>query len=87
MPKSSPIKSEVQVRAAIRASEQRRLDHACIVIEELIKKHIDMAKGGERDVYELMVLKTRLDHAIKNQHIKDAAYQAYNTERLNKGDF
>lgn len=65
--------SDPKERAKLRASEQRRLDHAYKTLIELMDKHVP----NERDAADLYALKVRLDHAIKNQHIKDKDYAAY----------
>ncbi len=67
------VKTEAQERAKLRANEQRRVEHAERAILDLLKKHnID-----EREGFELHMICTRLQHAIKNQHIKDERYAQY----------
>jgi hypothetical protein len=57
-------------RTKLRASQQRKLEHACGVIEELIGLHMpdDLA---EREVAELSMVKMRLMVLIRHQHVKD----------------
>lgn len=57
-------------RTKLRASQQRKLDHACEVIGELIRLHMphDLA---EREAAELHMMKMRLTTLIKHQHVKD----------------
>lgn len=70
MVKSVKVKTPAQERAALRDSEQRRLDHAYTVYSELINKHFEEGMG-ERDLADLWGLQCRLTHAIRNQHIRD----------------
>ena len=55
-------------RTKLRASQQRRLDHAYEVIEGLIKLHMP-GDLGERETSELFMMKTRLTILIKHQHV------------------
>jgi hypothetical protein len=60
-------------RAKLRASQERRLDHACMVIEGLITLHMP-GTLGEREIAELSMMKSRLSILIKHQHVKDREY-------------
>jgi hypothetical protein len=82
MPKKTQPTSEVQQRAKLRLSEQRRLEHARDTLYSLIDKHFT-PEQAERDSSELYKLTKLLEHAIKNQHIKDANYAEY--KRVNVG--
>lgn len=63
-------------RERVRVNEQKRLEHACAVLEELVGKHMsDMTQAHA--LHELHVLKMQLELFIKNQHIKDADYAKY----------
>ena len=69
-------------RAKLRASEERRADHAFDVLDELIAKHL--SPGGvvkERDLSDVFNLRHRLIQVIKNQHIKDEDYAQYKADR------
>lgn len=61
-------------RAKLRASQQRKLDHACNNIEELIKLHMP-GDLGEREAAELYMMKARLTALIKHQHIINPTYR------------
>jgi hypothetical protein len=84
MPKSPPLISEVQQRAKLRLSEQRRLEHARDTLYSLIDKHFDPQRA-EREASELYKLTKLLEHAIKNQHIKDANYAEYKRTEVGSG--
>lgn len=71
MPKVKTPKTAIQERAALRASEERRLKHAYDVILELMQKH----QIDEREMHELYSIYTRLSGVIRNQHITDADYR------------
>lgn len=88
MPKTKIEKTEVQKRAALRLNEQSRADHAFAVLEALIEKHWTVVGEvlKERDLQELYMLRTRLLHAIKNQHIKDADYAKYKNHAPSFGE-
>lgn len=88
--KVKPVKTEVQQRAALRANEQRRAEHAFEVLKELVTKHGDDPISMELDLQDLHLLKVQLLHKIKNQHIKDERYAKYKATqaRLNtEGDY
>lgn len=57
-------------RAKLRASQQRKLDHACDVIEDLIRTHMP-DEIGDRETAELAMMKARLTLLIKHQHVID----------------
>lgn len=80
-------KTPIQERAAVRASEDRRAKHAYAVLLDLFKRH----GFSERDEYELYALHSRLEMAIRNQHITDERYAAYKKNREDSqtptGDF
>lgn len=57
-------------RAKLRANEQRRLDHACEVLDSLIDTHMP-DDIGEREKAEVHMMKMRLTQLIKHQHVKD----------------
>ena len=75
MSKQTKPKSQLQVRAALRASEERRLDHAVEVLIGLLAKH----DPEGRDASDLLNMQARLKTAIKNQHITDERYAKYKT--------
>lgn len=60
-------------RTKLRASQQRKLDHACEVIDALIHLHMP-GDLGEREAAELHMMKTRLTLLIKHQHVIDRQY-------------
>ncbi len=76
------VKTEAQDRAKLRANEQRKVEHAQEVIAGLLTRH----NLDERDISELHFICTRLQHAIKNQHIKDERYKEYKA-KFGTGDF
>lgn len=82
--KTPLIRSELQKRAAVRNSEQRRLEHAIETLTELSNKH-DPGQNGERQVAELEGLKQRLTQLIRNQHIIDPDYAAHRALKLPEG--
>lgn len=63
----------VAERAKIRLNQQRKLDHACEVIEQLIKTHMP-GDLGEREAAELHMMKVRLTALIKHQHVINREY-------------
>lgn len=69
--KSPKVKSDLQVRAALRASEERRLDHAYKTFNEMLDKHSVSERECEHDRATIHILTARLMAAIKNQHVKD----------------
>lgn len=77
MPKLATPRSDVQVRASMRTNEKRKLMHAVDTLIVLLEKH----NLGEREVADLHILKSKLFHAINNQHIVDKAYAEYRKER------
>lgn len=66
----------IEARARLRLNQQRRLDHACDVIAELIRLHIPNPEG-EREAAELAMMKARLTALIKHQHIINPEYKAH----------
>jgi hypothetical protein len=76
MVKTAKVKTDLQVRAALRASEERRLDHACNTLIELVNKHAIHDIEREYDCAEINKLQVRLQAAIKNQHVRDRAIAA-----------
>lgn len=85
--KSKPEKTQAQLRAALRASEQRRLEHAYGVFGEMATKHLsnnDAVNEMQRVHQAFMHLST----AIKNQHINDERYKEYrNAVGIVTGEF
>lgn len=78
------MKNDAHERTKLRASEQRRLDHAYKTMIELMEKHVP----DERDAADLYAMKLRLETAIKNQHIKDKDYATYKAaQTFITGDF
>lgn len=75
-------KTEVQLRAALRANEQRRAEHAFNVLNELVSKHELDERRREAELQELHMLKVRLLHAIQHQHIKDVDYAKFKMRNL-----
>jgi hypothetical protein len=74
-------------RAKLRASQERKLLHACEVIEELIKLHMP-GDIGEREVAELSMMRSRLAILIKHQHVKDREYAEQKIDvALIEGDY
>jgi len=55
-------------RAKLRASQQRRLEHAVNTIEHLIAIHMP-GRVGEHETAELRMMELRLLQLIKNQHV------------------
>lgn len=75
-----PAHLSVRDRTKLRVNEQRKLEHACKVLEDLIGRHMnDMAQA--HGLHELHVLQMQLTTLIKNQHIKDADYAGYKTRK------
>lgn len=68
-------------RNKLRTSQQRRLDHACEVVDELIKAHMP-GNLGERESAELHMMKTRLTLLIKHQHVIDRQYAEQKVSKL-----
>jgi hypothetical protein len=68
-------------RAKLRASQERRLDHACMVIEGLITLHMP-GTLGEREIAELSMMKSRLSILIKHQHVKDREYAGEKMDKV-----
>jgi hypothetical protein len=67
-------------RAKLRASQERKLQHATSVISELIRLHMP-GDIGEREQAELHMMSQRLFILIKHQHVKDREYA---TEKMDK---
>lgn len=84
--KAKTEKTDVQKRALLRSSEQRKLEHAFETLSVLVRKHLN-EEQAEREIQELHVLRIKLEFCIKNQHIFDKAYAEYKGERFNAGDF
>lgn len=82
--KTPAIRSATAQRAAVRASEQRRLEHAIETLTSLCNRH-DPGQNGERQVAELEGLKQRLTQLIRNQHIIDPEYAAHRALKLPEG--
>lgn len=80
--KAKAPKTEVQQRAAVRANEQRRVEHAIEVLRELVERHATDPIDMELDLQELHMLKVQLLHKIKHQHIKDADYAKFKLKNL-----
>ena len=74
---------DLNERAKLRASQQRKLDHACDVIRFLIKEHMP-GDIGEREAAELHMMKTRLELLIKHQHVIDRSYAEV---KIEAGDY
>lgn len=60
--------TDLHDRAKLRASQERKLVHACDVIRALIKQHMP-GDFGEHEEAELFMMKARLTALIKAQHI------------------
>lgn len=73
--------SSLHERAKLRASQQRKLDHACEVIEGLIKLHMP-GDIGEREIAELAMMRSRLTILIKHQHVKDREYAGQKMDKI-----
>lgn len=87
MVKSIKPKSDLQVRAALRAGEERRLLHAQQVLHELICKHSVNLMDQEHDLNEIHQLGTRLTVAIKNQHVRDRTVAQSRMKEYTTGDY
>ena len=68
--------SELNDRKKLRASQERKLQHAVSTISELIRLHMP-GDLGERETAELYMMAQRLFLLIKHQHVKDRDYAQY----------
>lgn len=76
-----PAHMSLKDRAKLRLNEQRRLEHAVKVLEDLINKHM----GGldqAHSLHEVARLAILLEHLVKNQHIKDSDYARFKRREM-----
>ena len=76
---------DLNERAKLRASQERKLQHAKSTLAELIRQHMP-GDIGERETAELHMMCQRLFLLIKHQHVIDRSYAEHKVALLD-GDY